>query len=124
MARARRRVEDSENPEFAGPSDGTTAPWWGRARTAAGWSDSATYTISDLVMLRRELLIGYTVAGFLAVLVPTSVWQAVFVTGHGFWTTLENALVGPFIAIISFVCSIGNVPLAAALWTGASRLAA
>ena len=94
------------------------APWSARARTAAGWADSATYTMSDLVMLRRELLIGYTVAGFLAVLVPTSVWQAVFLTGHGFWTTLENALVGPFIAIISFVCSIGNVPLAAALWAG------
>jgi hypothetical protein len=52
------------------------------------------------------------------VLVPTSVWQAVFVTGHGYWTSLENALVGPLIAIISFVCSIGNVPLAAALWHG------
>jgi uncharacterized protein len=50
--------------------------------------------------------------------VPTSVWQAVFITGHGFWTSVENALVGPFIAIISFVCSIGNVPLAAALWSG------
>jgi YHS domain-containing protein len=41
-----------------------------------------------------------------------------FLTGHGFWTTLENVIVGPFIAIISFVCSIGNVPLAAALWHG------
>ena len=74
--------------------------------------------MSDLTMLRRELVIGYTVAGFLAVLVPTSVWQAVFISGHGFWTSVENAIVGPFIAIISFVCSIGNVPLAAALWSG------
>jgi hypothetical protein len=74
--------------------------------------------MADLTMVRRELLIGYVVAGFLAVLVPTSVWQSVFVTGHGFWTSVENALVGPFIAIISFVCSIGNVPLAAALWHG------
>ncbi len=74
--------------------------------------------MSDLTMVRRELIIGYTVAGFLAVLVPTSVWQAVFVTGHGFWTSLENAVVGPFIAIVSFVCSIGNVPLAASLWKG------
>src|SRR5580692_9487352 len=74
--------------------------------------------MSDLTMLRRELAIGYTVAGFLAVLVPTSVWQAVFISGHGFWTSIENAIVGPFIAIISFVCSIGNVPLAAALWSG------
>ena len=89
-----------------------------RLRSIAGWADSATYTMSDLTMLRRELVIGYTVAGLLAVLVPTSVWHTVFITGHGFWTSVENAIVGPFIAIISFVCSIGNVPLAAALWSG------
>jgi uncharacterized membrane protein YraQ (UPF0718 family)/YHS domain-containing protein len=87
-------------------------------RSPAKWADSATYTMADLTMLRRDLLLGYVVAGFLAVLVPTSAWQALFVTGHGFWTSLENAIVGPFIAIISFVCSIGNVPLAAALWHG------
>src|SRR4051812_49556220 len=46
------------------------------------------------------------------------VWNALFVEGHGFWTSLENVLVGPFIAFISFVCSIGNVPMAAALWHG------
>src|SRR4051812_39847100 len=46
------------------------------------------------------------------------VWNALFVEGHGFWTSLENALVGPFIALISFVCSLGNVPMAAALWHG------
>jgi uncharacterized protein len=89
-----------------------------RLHSMAGWADSATYTMSDLTMLRRELVIGYTVAGFLAALVPISVWQAVFITGHGFWTSLENVIVGPFIAIISFVCSVGNVPLAAALWSG------
>lgn len=87
-------------------------------RSPAKWADSATYTMADLTMLRRDLLLGYVVAGFLAVLVPTSAWQALFVTGHGFWTSLENAIVGPLIAIISFVCSIGNVPLAAALWHG------
>ena len=87
-------------------------------RAPANWADSATYTMADLTMLRRDLLLGYLVAGFLAVLVPASAWQALFVTGHGFWTSLENAIVGPFIAIISFVCSIGNVPLAAALWHG------
>jgi len=104
-----------------GPDDdggGGQPPLRVRLRSAAGWADSATYTMSDLTMLRRELVIGYVVAGFLAVVVPTSIWQAVFVTGHGFWTSVENAMVGPFIAIISFVCSIGNVPLAAALWKG------
>ncbi len=92
--------------------------WRGRIRTRAGWSDAAAYSMSDLTMLRKELVIGFTVAGFLTVLVPTHVWSDLFVNGHGFWTSLENAVVGPFVAIISFVCSIGNVPLAAALWKG------
>ena len=94
------------------------APWRERLRSLSGWADAASYTMADVTMLRRELLIGYVVAGFLAVLVPAGVWSAVFLPGHGFWTSLENAIVGPFIAIISFVCSIGNVPLAAALWKG------
>ena len=89
-----------------------------RVRSAAGWADAASYTMADLTMLRSELVIGYVVAGFLAVIVPTSVWNVLFYHGHGVWTTLENVVVGPLIAVISFVCSIGNVPLAAALWTG------
>jgi YHS domain-containing protein/uncharacterized membrane protein YraQ (UPF0718 family) len=93
-------------------------PWRERVRSKAGWADAASYTMSDLTMLRREMLIGYAVAGFLAVLVPVHVWNDVFVPGHGFATDVENAVVGPFIALISFVCSIGNVPLAAALWKG------
>lgn len=92
--------------------------WRRRMRTAGGWADAASYTMGDLTMLRRELAIGFTVAGFLSVLVPAQVWSDVFVRGHGFWTTLENVIVGPFVAVISFVCSIGNVPLAAALWRG------
>jgi uncharacterized protein len=87
-----------------------------RLRQPTRWAAAAGYTISDLTMLRREILIGFVVAGFLAIGVPTGVWNAVFLHGHGAATTIENALVGPAVAIISFVCSIGNVPLAAALW--------
>ena len=93
-------------------------PWSMKLRSKAGWADAASYTMADLTMLRKELVIGYTVAGFLAVLVSNSVWNAVFLHGHGFFTSLENVIVGPFIAFISFVCSIGNVPMAAALWHG------
>ncbi|NNN21905.1 MAG: YHS domain-containing protein [Acidimicrobiales bacterium] len=89
-----------------------------RANTLAGWSDAASYAMADLTMLKRELLIGYTIAGFLAALVPHHVWSALFLRGHGGYTDIENALIGPFIAVISFVCSIGNIPLAAALWVG------
>jgi YHS domain-containing protein/uncharacterized membrane protein YraQ (UPF0718 family) len=93
-------------------------PWAVKLRSKAAWSDAASYTMADLTMLRRELVIGYLIAGFLAVLVPIHVWNDVFLHGHGFWTSLENVIVGPFVAVVSFVCSVGNVPLAAALWKG------
>jgi uncharacterized protein len=87
-----------------------------RLRQPARWADAAGYTISDLTMLRREIAIGFVAAGFAAAAVPASFWSAVFLRGHGTLTLIENAIVGPFVAIISFVCSVGNVPLAAALW--------
>jgi uncharacterized protein len=93
-------------------------PWRRKLTSKAAWSDAAAYTMADINMLRRELVIGYVVAGFLAVVVPMEVWHDLFLTGHGFWTTLQNVVLGPFIAFISFVCSIGNVPMAAALWEG------
>jgi uncharacterized protein len=93
-------------------------PWLATLASKAGWADAASYAVADVTMLRKELLIGYAVAGFLAELVPVAWWNALFVHGHGFWTELENALVGPIIAVLSWVCSIGNVPLAAALWRG------
>jgi uncharacterized protein len=89
-----------------------------RLKSRAGWVAAAGYAIADLKMLRRELIIGYLVAGVLAVAVPASVYAVVFFEGHGFWSDLENVIVGPFLAFISFVCSIGNVPLAAALFQG------
>jgi hypothetical protein len=96
----------------------TRQPWRQRIQSKSGWSDAAGYTISDITMLRKELVIGFVVAGFAAMAVPVRFWQGLFVTGHGFWSVLENVVVGPVLAFISFVCSIGNVPLAAALWKG------
>jgi uncharacterized membrane protein YraQ (UPF0718 family)/YHS domain-containing protein len=79
-------------------------------------SASAGFTIGDFIMLRVELVIGFLVAGLATTLIPLSWWKALFLSGHGFWSALENAIVGPILAFISFVCSVGNVPLAAALW--------
>ena len=95
-----------------------TESWTAKVHSPAAWSDASNYAVADVTMLRRELVIGYVVAGFLATLVSNHVWNALFLHGHGFWTVLENALVGPLIAVVSWVCSIGNVPLAAALWSG------
>jgi len=92
--------------------------WSAKVHSRAAWSDASRYAVADVTMLRKELVIGYSVAGFLGALVPTHLWHVLFLHGHGPWTTLENALVGPLIAVLSWVCSIGNVPLAAALWSG------
>ncbi|GAC1374001.1 MAG: hypothetical protein NVSMB43_12140 [Pseudarthrobacter sp.] len=106
------RAAESDGAERHGVS------LWQRLRSKTGWADAAGYAVSDVSMLRRELFIGYLVAGILAVAVPASAYNVVFFSGHGFWTDLENVIVGPFVAFISFVCSIGNVPLAAALFKG------
>src|SRR6266576_305216 len=90
----------------AGASRGS---WRERLSSPAGWADAASYTFADAKMLRKEMAAGYLVAGFLAVLVPVSVWNDVFLTGHGFWTSLQNVIVGPFIAIISFGCVISFI---------------
>ena len=124
VSSARERVSNSQGRVVngvGGHDQGEIPPqisWRRRIRTAAGWADAAGFTMADLTMLRREMAIGYVAAGFLATLVPVHVWNSVFIPGHGAWTTLENVVVGPFIALVSCVCSIGNVPLAAALWKG------
>src|SRR5581483_1423534 len=121
VAAARERLDRNAagHGEHAGhgePPAGAGGSLRARLRQPSRWADAAGYTISDLTMLRREIVIGFVAAGFAAAAVPASFWSAVFLRGHGTLTLVENAIVGPFVAIISFVCSVGNVPLAAALW--------
>lgn len=113
LAEHARTQLDSHDP---GPDVGTGVRPGPRSR--AGWSNAAGYALSDLTMLRKELVIGFVVAGFAAVAVPMSVWRSLFLTGHGWASSVENVVIGPVLAFISFVCSVGNVPLAAALWKG------
>src|SRR5437870_6445986 len=123
VKRARQHLAEQSRPSApeehpGGPGAEQAVPLARRLRSTAGWANAATYTMADLVMLRKEMIVGYLVAGFLAVLIPNSLWNTIFFHGHGFATSVENVIVGPLIAILSFVCSIGNVPLAAALWKG------
>ncbi len=115
---ARSRVRSASDGGHGDVAPAGRDGWRRRIRTPAGWADAAGYTMSDLTMLRKEMLVGFLIAGFVAALVPSWAWSDLFITGHGFWTSLENALIGPLVALLSFVCSVGNVPLAAALWKG------
>ncbi|MBV8298819.1 MAG: permease [Candidatus Eremiobacteraeota bacterium] len=72
----------------------------------------------DASMLWKDLAGGFLIAGALAAFVPDGAWKAFFLHGAAPWLQVAgNALAGPLIAIVSFVCSIGNVPLAAILWS-------
>mgnify|MGYP006279303805 CR=1 FL=1 len=106
-----------KRPEVTGDAggEGGEASSWRKLR---GWADASGYAMADLTMLRKEMAIGYLIAGVLAAWVPATAWSHIFLTGHGIWSDIWSAIVGPFVAIISFVCSVGNVPMAAALWAG------
>jgi uncharacterized protein len=66
----------------------------------------------------RDIVIGLLIAGAVAAWVPDAFWQTLFLTDHATWARVWGPLIGPVIAILSFVCSIGNVPLAAVLYSG------
>lgn len=73
----------------------------------------------DWRMLWKDLTAGFLIAGMLSAFVPAGSWQTLFLShlSEG-WRSVADALIGPLVAMLSFVCSIGNVPLAATLWGG------
>jgi YHS domain-containing protein/uncharacterized membrane protein YraQ (UPF0718 family) len=89
-----------------------------RLRSQAAWSDVAHNFRGDWQMLYKEILIGFLLAGFIALL-GDDFFNGLFVQNAPAGVrTIENVVAGPLIAVLSFVCSIGNVPLAAVLWSG------
>jgi uncharacterized protein len=99
-------------------SAGARMPLRERLTSADAWSDVAHNFRHDWGMLYKEIGLGFLLAGFVALL-GDDVFNGLFVTdAPGAVRTLENVVVGPLIAVLSFVCSIGNVPLAAVLWSG------
>jgi uncharacterized membrane protein YraQ (UPF0718 family)/YHS domain-containing protein len=89
-----------------------------RALSLDGWADVAQNFRGDWGMLWKEIIGGFLIAGFIALL-PKAVFNDLFLTGTGGAPQLiENVVVGPLVAVLSFVCSVGNIPLAAVLWGG------
>ncbi|MGH7991388.1 MAG: permease, partial [Limisphaerales bacterium] len=89
-----------------------------KIRRRESWAQVADAFFMDAAMLWKEIVIGFLIAGFLMTLVPENLWGKLFIThGSGFARLIENAIVGPLIAVASFVCSIGNIPLASLLWS-------
>jgi uncharacterized membrane protein YraQ (UPF0718 family) len=94
------------------------AGWRARLRSADAWAEVGGNFRGDWAMLWKEIAIGFVLAGFIGLL-GDDFFNVLFLTdAPAAVQTIENVLVGPLIAILSFVCSIGNVPLAAVLWSG------
>jgi uncharacterized membrane protein YraQ (UPF0718 family) len=91
---------------------------WQRLRSPEGLTATANHFVMEWAAIWLDIFGGLLIAGALAAWVPDSWWQAIFFNGHDTFAKLWGPIVGPLVAIVSFVCSIGNVPLAAMLWTG------
>ena len=103
--------DDDEEDEF---------DWRQRIRSREGWNIVGKRFVSDWKMVWEEILIGFTIAGFVAVLVPPWFWERIFLvdmagTIPAWLIALENALVAPFVAAATFIGSMGNIPLATVL---------
>ncbi|MFI9810019.1 permease [Streptomyces sp. NPDC052301] len=83
-----------------------------------GFTATSHVFVMEWAAILRDLVIGLLVAGAIAAWVPDSFWRAFFFEGHPLAAKLWGPLIGPLVAIASFVCSIGNVPLAVVLWKG------
>ena len=105
-------------PTTSHQSAGSRLPWRQRLASTEAWSDVAHNFRGDWQMLWKEITLGFLLAGFIGLL-GDDFFNALFIEdAPSLVTTIENVVVGPVIAVLSFVCSVGNVPLAAVLWSG------
>ena len=95
--------------------DGT---FWRRLSSRAGITAVAQYFIMDWAAVWKDIAGGLLIAGAFAAWVPASWLHLVFFTGNPIAATIWGPIIGPILAMVSFVCSVGNVPLAAVLWNG------
>ena len=89
-----------------------------RVTSAKGFTAVSHFFVTDWAMIWIDIALGLLIAGALAAWVPKEFWQAFFLSADPVGSRIVGPLIGPIVAIVSFVCSVGNVPLAAVLWNG------
>ena len=92
--------------------------FWQRLLSREGYTSVSHVFVMEWAAILRDLVGGLLIAGAIAAWVPESFWRNFFLTDHPLLSKIWGPLVGPIVAMLSFVCSIGNVPLAAVLWNG------
>jgi uncharacterized protein len=93
-------------------------PFWRRLASPDGFTAVAGVFGMEWAAIWKDLVGGLVIAGVLAAWVPDAFWQSLFLAHDPVAATIWGPLIGPLVAVLSFVCSIGNVPLAVVLWTG------
>ena len=96
----------------------TEGTLWQRILSPRGFTAISHYFVMDWAAVWTDVAGGLLLAGAMAAWVPDRFWQAFFLVKHPVVASIWGPLVGPIVAMLSFVCSIGNVPLAAVLWNG------
>lgn len=91
---------------------------WRRLRSKQGLTSVSHIFVMEWAAVIRDIVLGLLIAGAVAAWVPNSFWQHLFFVGHPTLAKVWGPLIGPIVSLLSFVCSIGNVPLAAVLWNG------
>ena len=91
---------------------------WQRITSSEGITATSHYFVMDWAAVWKDIVVGLLLAGALAAWVPQDFWKTFFLTSHPVAATLWGPIVGPLVAVLSFVCSVGNIPLAAVLWNG------
>src|SRR6202000_765730 len=92
--------------------------FWQRLLSREGFTSVSHVFVMEWLAILRDLVLGLLIAGAIAAWVPETFWRDFFLSNYPRWWVVVGPLLGPIVAIVSFVCSIGNVPLAAVLWNG------
>ncbi len=111
------RAQDGHVHHTAG-AENTGMTLRAKLRSMREWSDVAHNFRNDWAMLYKEIAIGFLLAGYVGLLGQDFFNGLFVVNAPEPWRLLENVIVGPVVAVLSFVCSVGNIPLAAVLWSG------
>jgi uncharacterized membrane protein YraQ (UPF0718 family) len=96
----------------------TDGPFLRRSFSPRAFTAVSHFFYADIASIAQDLALGFLIAGALAAWVPDRFWQTLFLTNNPTLGQLWGPIVGPIISMLSFVCSIGNVPLAVVLWNG------
>jgi uncharacterized membrane protein YraQ (UPF0718 family) len=125
--RLRTEAREQADRAIAGSMEGHAAmdmsvqadgSFWHRLTSPQGFTSVSHNFVMEWAAILRDLVIGLLVAGAAAAWIPDSFWQHLFLADHGTLAKIWGPIIGPLVAVLTFVCSIGNVPLAAVLWNG------